>query len=490
MKIHCKSTLVLAALSMAIYAQNAGVSAQTVILGQSSSSAVAPPAPAAQSDTKTPPANPANPAAQNGSAQTPPPSTPPAGPSTCRSVSLGNTGQRAPDFEKQLNNVSGVTVKAVGTSDLVLCGAPKNIDVVENLVLRLTGADIHEIQHDGHVVRLFYHRNASDLATAINNSGGLGTPVKPIGNDLLVFPSESKADDYAIEQYRRWIAQIDVPRAQLSVNAWSVQVSSSDPRAVLEGSTYLTHSVSVFNEKLQSSLQQGWRYLERYRSYASLWGQWQNSSNNASLQTGLDGFFDPEFTDYLQNRFFLVTDPEEKKKLPSRNCSSSTASDDDKPEGEYCLGFTKLFSPIQPSLTSILVGLIATSDSSRASNSLVDCMETRGNCSSEFEVTEAEGIKDQWKVDCPFCDKEKRSNQTDYQGTEPYPASATTSNDDTYRRFKIVESQSYDLITQVKKCIDTFLAEIDQKLPAKAVAAVKTHLQHASNLLEHPTSQM
>ena len=260
----------------------------------------------------------------------------------CRTVKLGPVGQDASGYHSDLDKAGGVSIQVAGSRELIMCGAPANVDVLEAAVQGLSGYFAQARSHQNHVVRLFYFRRAKDIASAINNSGGLSTPVKALGDDVLIFSSESATDDRSIHELKAWIALVDVPRPEVSLSAWSIQISSTDPKAITTESANIRELVSGFNQKLHDSLQQGWRYLETTRTLAP---------KNAQSK-----FLDTDFTHYLTGRFVWEdknNQAADRSLFPQPTCETD----------EYCLGYSRMFSPIQPSLASMLVALVASSRS-------------------------------------------------------------------------------------------------------------------------------
>jgi len=280
-------------------------------------------------------------------------------PTVCRAVKLGRVGV-ASEYKSELDKAGGVAINVAGKHELVLCGPPANVDVLEAVVQGLSAYAVEDHGNPTHVVRLFYSRQADKIAEAINQSGGLGTPVKALGNDVLVFTSESGADDAAIRELKRWIALIDVPRPEVSLSAWSIQISSKDLKAILVESAKVRGFVAIFNERLHSALQQGWRYLET------------ETERTSPARQG--PFLDPLFTKYLTKRFLW------QEYSPDPSSHSTSILKPQCPADEYCLGYSRMFSPIQPSLTNMLIALAATRNSGDAVNNFVNCLESRPDC--------------------------------------------------------------------------------------------------------------
>jgi len=311
------------------------------------------------------------------SAPATPPAIPPAGggggggggggAKICREVSLGPIGVDVDALAAALKNSdSNVTVTALGKRILLLCGPPANIDVVTQAVAHLSGKKSEARPGETHYVRLFFFRHAPELATDINNSAGLSTPVKAVGDDLLLFTSESDSDTEAIRKLKRWIAMVDVPRPEVSLLAWSAQISSTDRNTVRDKSNFIRSVVSLFNEELQNSVSRGWEYLEEQRAINKK-------------------FFAPIFQDYVTDRY-LGDKRKDRSSVTSKDHSGGANKDrhlGDTSNDEhacapdkYCLGYTQLLEPVQPSLGRMLLTLIG-SQQSGVADGFVNSLEGR-----------------------------------------------------------------------------------------------------------------
>lgn len=313
--------------------------------------------------------------------------------SLCRAVRLGSaaTATAANDYQQALNGLQGVSVKTVDSQTLMMCGSPATIDVFEDLVQHLTDYPAEDSLHDSHLVRLFYYRDATSIADAINNSNGLTAPVKALGDDLLVFPAESRADDKAIRELKRWIAMIDVPRPEVSLAAWSVQISSTQPDAVDREAGNIRQMVSLFNQKLHDAIQQGWQYLE---------GRRLNPEQAAVAATGAAGaaavsgpLLDRTYSNYLSNRYYGAPGATGATggviAGPSGPTGTTVVLRQPCDPDQYCLGYTGIFSPIQPSITSMLIALAASNDPRDEITAFANCLELSALCANGARVARA-----------------------------------------------------------------------------------------------------
>jgi len=185
-----------------------------------------------------------------------------------------------------------------------------------------------------HSVHLYYTRTATDLATALS-PGFPGLNLKALGNDTLVFSTNKPEDEATIAQLLRWIAVLDSPKPEVSLNVWSVQLSSHDPNGLTVPASAVGRAVSHFNQGLQDALEGGWKNLVARRA-------------SADPLT----FFAPTFSSYIDENF------------PS-------------PAGQpkLSLKFGRAFNPLQPNLTHMLGFIAAVRDPGALASCFVNGME-------------------------------------------------------------------------------------------------------------------
>ncbi len=94
----------------------------------------------------------------------------------------------------------------------------------EHPILKETTEDVS----DSHVVRLYHHRNASVVAKALDQAVNC-VGVKAIGADVLVLRGGPPTKEWDIQEVRRYIALIDLPRPEFALTVWGYQVSE-EPR--------------------------------------------------------------------------------------------------------------------------------------------------------------------------------------------------------------------------------------------------------------------
>ncbi len=188
-------------------------------------------------------------------------------------------------------------------------------------------------------------------------TGTLASGMVPVG-DTVVFTGGGPASD---SQRVRLLTLLDLPRPEVLLNVFSMQDSSPSGKQLAQESELIRSAVSIHNEALQNAIEYGWAYLSR---------QMQDPA-----------YFDPDFTNYLTERF--VSEPPDCNVKPDGpKCISAEkrrrwglcAA------GAYCLGYTEAFKPLTPTLSNILLGLMAAKDPFRAVFTTIGCME------GKFEV--------------------------------------------------------------------------------------------------------
>jgi hypothetical protein len=191
---------------------------------------------------------------------------------------------------------------------------------------------------------------------------GAATPGVSIGSvepDLLLFSDTNPGDDGLITEKKRAAAILDLPRPEMTITAWVMQNSSTDPESVNQSSQKVREEVRHYNEGLELTVFRGWKYLQKAMAD--------------------DKYFDLPFYNYIARRVIF----DGKRSLPPEVNAASVqqrahdllneqdAPSDDikiKPtnaylgacgQDQYCLGYTTLFHPIKPRLTDLMLALIA-----------------------------------------------------------------------------------------------------------------------------------
>ncbi len=192
-----------------------------------------------------------------------------------------------------------------------------------------------------------------------------GVSIGSIEPDLLVFSDTNPGDDALITERKRAAAILDLPRPEMTITAWVMQNSSTDPESVNQTSQKVREEVRHYNDGLEQTVYGGWSYLQRAMSS----GQ----------------YFDPVFYNYIARRVIfdgsrslphevnagsvqqqahdLLNEqdaPSDDIRVPPQN-ANHTSEDylGSCGHDQYCLGYTTLFHPIKPRLTDLMLALIA-----------------------------------------------------------------------------------------------------------------------------------
>lgn len=201
------------------------------------------------------------------------------------------------------------------------------------------------------------------------NSGSAEPDIKSVA-DMLVF-SNSDGTDKGIWEKHRLMAVLDLPRPEVLMNVWSFQASSGDPQLVKRQFEEIRLTVAEHNDALQNAIQYGWDYLSRS----------MRCPGNTNY-TCREDFFDPAFYGYITQRFVddcpgcgskpwsqsgVIQPPEWRAFIKDQ----FNICDD----GKYCLGYVHAFDPVRPTLTNILLTMIAAKDAGKTGLMTAVCME-------------------------------------------------------------------------------------------------------------------
>lgn len=191
--------------------------------------------------------------------------------------------------------------------------------------------------------------------------------VSAVGNDLLVFSSGTPGDDAAAAEMRRIVAQLDLPRPEMIINAWVMQNSTPSANTLNEFNNLVRRIIGGNNDALESGVARAW--------------------NQVRTLMAKPHYFEPHFYDYVAPRF--VADLERR---PLRETSvgdaagemlamRSSSSVSGRPSfgicapDRYCLGYTTIFQPLKPRLTDLLLAIVAAQSPERAVGCAVAAFE-------------------------------------------------------------------------------------------------------------------
>jgi len=227
---------------------------------------------------------------------------------------------------------------------------------------------------------------AAAAPAAVAGAATPGVSIGSIAPDLLVLSDTNPGDDALITEKKRVAAILDLPRPELSISAWVMQNSSTDPDSVNQSSQRVREEVRTYNDGLEKTVLDGWGYLQKAMSNGTYFdrkfynyiarrvifdGRASISGEvlPLSVQQKAHDFLNEQVAwsdsiDVLPWNVGSRSGPERKEYLGA--CS----------QAEYCLGYTTLFHPIKPRLTDLLLALIAANDPVREVNCAVDHAES------------------------------------------------------------------------------------------------------------------
>jgi hypothetical protein len=234
------------------------------------------------------------------------------------------------------------------------------------------------------LTQLYYNRDAQSVATAIVQSFGQ-LKVSPVLSSasssyadslILADPTGNTGNDDndPLTQARRMIALIDQPRPQITVNAWSLQVSSQNQGKMRQLVPEARRFAAGYNDALERSITSAWIYLNT------------KVARGEGPHPGIP-YLNSAFAEYL--------------------CAIAEQHDDDGGNGafqqdpmgkcprgaplSYSLGYTDIFDRESPNLVQLMLLMMATNDPLGEATNTLDRMEdvNSGDCPRRGEVANA-----------------------------------------------------------------------------------------------------
>jgi hypothetical protein len=198
--------------------------------------------------------------------------------------------------------------------------------------------------------------SAQKPAPATTDSSPKPPTIKAV-NDMLVYSNED-GSDRGIFEYQRLLASLDLPRPEVLLNVWALQVSSRDYRVTNSEAEAVRRAVAQHNQLLQDAIESGWSFLDQQMRRAT--------------------FFNPQFYNYIAQKFAVNPRFEFESKKDFNHIETVRRAwgwcDPDK----YCLGYSHVFEPLRPTLTNILLAIIAANKPTEIAQQTIQSME--GDC--------------------------------------------------------------------------------------------------------------
>lgn len=202
-------------------------------------------------------------------------------------------------------------------------------------------------------------------------AAGIGEQTPP---DLLVFSDSNPGDDAQVAERLRILAQLDLPRPEMIISAWVAQDSSTKQETVAGFNNRVKTLVNDYNDAVGAVVLRGWNQIKadatdpnyfnkpfrRYISDLFIADTFKSLDQTESAQEIAQDYLDhsqatiaaPRDADYREKN--LICDPH-----------------------KYCLGYTNVLRDreLRPSLTKLLIALIASQDPVGSANRAIDAVE-------------------------------------------------------------------------------------------------------------------
>ena len=206
-------------------------------------------------------------------------------------------------------------------------------------------------------------------------------------SDLLVFSDTNPGDDEQIRERKRILAQLDLPRPEMLINAWVMQNSTTNPRAMGAFSNTVKDLVGGYNDALEKIVLRGWEFVQG--------------------ESTKPGYFDQDYFSYIADRYIAdtssasaATNAQDVAQAILSKSPAKLADTFDNlnrqygicPSGRYCLGYNSLFHPLTPSLTHLLLTLIAADNPKRATEDTIDFVQGPPQLVASETACEAKNI--------------------------------------------------------------------------------------------------
>jgi len=268
----------------------------------------------------------------------------------------------AKDLETQFDQrLAGIRVQAVDDRRLLISykgAVPEHTLAALEQAIQ-DGAASTGSADENHVIRLYNSRNAEKVAAAIKGTFP-GVDAGAAADDVIFLRASDDTKDnnlpHNFSNVDRLVARLDLPRPEVTLNVWSLQMSSKNPVALNEDSKWVQDQVHTYNDTLEKSLEAGWTKL------SELWTEAQTPGAHA-------------FREYV-SKVDIKCGSLELSSCRSRSQSQLFAMKQDCAQDRYCLGFKDAFDLTTPSLTRLLLILVAADNPDSVGDSIVNAMNS------------------------------------------------------------------------------------------------------------------
>lgn len=235
-------------------------------------------------------------------------------------------------------------------------------DLVDTLAVPAT-APVQAVRSQA--VRLYYERDATSVASVVGEafselkSSAISSSSASAFNDTVVLADPTGRHD-VIDQARRMIAQLDEPRPQVTVNAWSLQLSSDKQGTVDELVPQARRLAGEYNDALQRAILSGWNVLMKEI-------------------VSRDTFLDSSFANYLCSATTYGKSADSTTETPLLHTKTIAQGFCGSRDSRlyYGLGYTGIFDQSPPDLIRMLIMVAAAKNPGSAAGEVLDAMEEK-----------------------------------------------------------------------------------------------------------------
>jgi hypothetical protein len=229
---------------------------------------------------------------------------------------------------------------------------------------------------DSVTMQLYYDRDAPSVAAAVTQafpqlkvSAASNNTASAYSSTLILADPTGDPGSWdsrsPMTQARRMIAQLDQPKPQMTINAWSLQSSTEHKDDLRPLVPMARRFAAGYNDALERSVGRGWGYL------------------NAQMAANPVGFLDQTFAAYLCDRPTMAVGNAAFELQGGGGCPKAL----DNTLG-YSLGYTDLFDRESPDLVRMMLVMLAAKHPYDEAQSTLDAMEGElgGNCFTSTTV--------------------------------------------------------------------------------------------------------
>ena len=268
------------------------------------------------------------------------------------------TGKACDVAHALVNTAPGITsITAVDDTRLLVTVQPANPAVsalLKNLAIALATPAVPTAPKVETIVqRLYYIHDPAAVAALINNAYP-NVQAQAMSPDMVVLSDAADLDEgaqqAALQSARRTITRLDQPHPQVSIDAWTLQLATTDRKKLGEVVPSLEDFAGEYNAVIGKSIGGGWKYLAQQLK-------------------------DPANLDLLMRQYLTSTTRVpmnghvERLEQPYSQGQASSKS-----EG-YGLGFETLYYPLTPNLIDMLIALSSMKNPTDAATQTLKAMQ-------------------------------------------------------------------------------------------------------------------